>query len=100
VGIRGISFRCLSIGNEYNFVLHIHALAYLLFSEFYVYYIFLRAWNSEELHNEKLHNLYPSSSIIKMTKSRKMRWAGYVARMRKRGIHIGYWWESQKEKDH
>jgi hypothetical protein len=35
-----------------------------------------------------------------MIKLRKMRWAGHVARMERRGIHIGYWWESQKEKDH
>jgi hypothetical protein len=25
-----------------------------------------------------------------------MGWAGYVARMGRRGMHIGYWWESQK----
>jgi hypothetical protein len=34
-----------------------------------------------KLHNEELHNLYSSSSTIRMTKSRRMRWAGYVARM-------------------
>jgi hypothetical protein len=28
------------------------------------------------LHNEKLHNLYASSDIIRMIKSRRMRWAG------------------------
>jgi hypothetical protein len=39
-----------------------------------------------------------SPSIIKMIKSRGMRWAGHVARMGSRGMHIGYWWESQKEK--
>jgi hypothetical protein len=26
--------------------------------------------------------------------------AGYVARMGRRGVHIGYWWENQKEIDH
>jgi hypothetical protein len=26
--------------------------------------------------------------------------AGHVARMGKRGKHIGYWWESQKKRDH
>jgi hypothetical protein len=34
-----------------------------------------------KLHNEELHNLYFSPSIIIMTKSRMMRWAGNVARM-------------------
>jgi hypothetical protein len=33
------------------------------------------------LHNEELHNLYSSPSIIRMIKSRRMRWAGHVARM-------------------
>jgi hypothetical protein len=32
-------------------------------------------------HNEELHNLYSSPSIIRMTKSRRVRWAGHVARM-------------------
>jgi hypothetical protein len=30
--------------------------------------------------NEELHNLYSSPSIIRMIESRKMRWAGHVAR--------------------
>jgi hypothetical protein len=35
-----------------------------------------------KLHNEELHNVYSSSpSIIRMIKSRKMRWAGHIARM-------------------
>jgi hypothetical protein len=33
------------------------------------------------LHNEKLRDLYSSPSIIRIIKSRKMRWAGHVARM-------------------
>jgi hypothetical protein len=33
-----------------------------------------------KLHNEELHNLYSSSSIMRMIKSRRMRWAGHVAR--------------------
>jgi hypothetical protein len=34
-----------------------------------------------KLHNEELHNLYCSPSIIRMIESRRMRWAGHVARM-------------------
>jgi hypothetical protein len=34
-----------------------------------------------KLHNEELHNLYSSSNIIRIMKSRRMRWAGHVARM-------------------
>jgi hypothetical protein len=34
-----------------------------------------------KLHNEELHNLYSSPSIIRMIKSRRMRWAGQVTRM-------------------
>jgi hypothetical protein len=33
------------------------------------------------LHNEELHGLYSSPSIIRMIKARMMRWAGNVARM-------------------
>jgi hypothetical protein len=39
-----------------------------------------RDWR--KLHNEELHNLYSSPNIIRMTKLRRMRWAGQVARMR------------------
>jgi hypothetical protein len=31
-----------------------------------------------KLHNEELHRLYSSPSIIRMVKSRRMRWAGHV----------------------
>jgi hypothetical protein len=34
-----------------------------------------------KLHNEELHNLYCSPSIIRMIKSRWKRWAGHIARM-------------------
>jgi hypothetical protein len=53
-----------------------------------------------KLHNEELHNLYLLSSIIRMMKSRRMSLAGHIAQMGRRGMHIGYWWENQKEGDH
>jgi hypothetical protein len=34
-----------------------------------------------KLHNEELHSLYSSPDIIRQVKSRRMRWAGHVARM-------------------
>jgi hypothetical protein len=34
-----------------------------------------------KLHNEELHNLYSSPNIIRMIKSRRIRWAGHEARM-------------------
>jgi hypothetical protein len=37
-----------------------------------------------KLHNEELHNLYSSQSIIRMMKSRRVRWAGHVARVGKK----------------
>jgi hypothetical protein len=35
-----------------------------------------------------------------MINLRRMRWAKHEARMGRREMHIGYWRESQKEKDH
>jgi hypothetical protein len=34
-----------------------------------------------KLHNEELHDLYSSPSIIRIIKARRMRWAGHVARV-------------------
>jgi hypothetical protein len=46
-----------------------------------------------KMHNEELHDLYPWPSIIRIIKLRRMRWAGHVARMWRRGTRIGCWWE-------
>jgi len=41
-----------------------------------------------KLHNEELHDLYCSPSIVRVIKSRRMRWVGHVACMgRRRGVH-------------
>jgi hypothetical protein len=48
-------------------------------------------------HNEELHNLYSSRSIIRMINSRRMRLARHVALMGRRGINIGYWWEARRK---
>jgi hypothetical protein len=43
------------------------------------------------LHNEELRDSYSSPSIIRIIKLRKMRCAGQVARMGRRGTDVGYW---------
>jgi hypothetical protein len=44
------------------------------------------------LHNEKLHKLYSSPNIIRMIKSRRMRWAGRVARMGDEKCVQNFYW--------
>jgi len=40
------------------------------------------------LHNEEINRLYSSPNIIRMIKSRRIRWAGHVARMgARRGVY-------------
>jgi hypothetical protein len=38
----------------------------------------------KKLHNEELHDLYSSPSVITIMKSRRMRWAKHVARMKEK----------------
>jgi hypothetical protein len=52
------------------------------------------------LHNEELNDLYSSSNIIRVIKSRRMRWAGHVASMGKREVRTGFWWGDLREGDH
>ena len=41
-----------------------------------------------KLHNEEFNDLYCSPNIVRVIKSRRMRWAGHVARMEEgRGVH-------------
>jgi hypothetical protein len=41
-----------------------------------------------KLHNEELNNLYSLPNIVRVVKSRRLRWAGHVARMgEERGVH-------------
>jgi len=42
----------------------------------------------KRLHNEGLNDFYPSPNIVRVIKSRRMRWAGHVARMgNERGVY-------------
>jgi hypothetical protein len=53
-----------------------------------------------KLHNEELCDLYSSPSIIRIIKSRGMRWEGHVARMGVKRNAYRLLWESQRERDH
>ena len=46
------------------------------------------------LHNEELHSLYRSPNIVRVIKSRRLRWAGHVARMEEGKIQERDLWGS------
>jgi len=52
------------------------------------------------MHNEELSDLYSSPNIVRVIKSRRMRWAGHVARMGEERGCVGSWWGSRRERDH
>jgi len=43
-----------------------------------------------KLHNEELYHLHPSPNIVRVIKSRRMRWAGHVAYMGKGAVYTGF----------
>jgi hypothetical protein len=51
------------------------------------------------LHNEELNDLYSLTNIVREVKSRRMRWAGHVARMAEGEVFTGVWWGSLWERD-
>ena len=57
-----------------------------------------REWR--KLHNEELNDLYSSSNIVLVIKSRRMRWAGHVAHMGERRGVYRFWWGNLSERDH
>jgi hypothetical protein len=53
-----------------------------------------------KLHNDELHNLYSSPNIVRVIKSRRMRWAGHVARMGEGKVFTGFLLGGLKVRDH
>ena len=52
------------------------------------------------LHNEELNDMYSSLNIVRVIKSRRMRWAVHVARMGEERGCIGSWWGNRREGDY
>jgi len=50
------------------------------------------------LHNDELHSLYSSPNIVRVIKSRRMRWVGHVACMGE--VFTGFWFRGLNERDH
>jgi hypothetical protein len=53
-----------------------------------------------KLHNDERNDMYYSPNIIRLNKSRRMCWAGNVARMGERRGVTGLWWGNLRERDH
>jgi hypothetical protein len=52
------------------------------------------------LHNKELYAVYSSPHIIRVIKSRRLRWARHVALTEVKEVHTGFWWGSLREGDH
>jgi hypothetical protein len=53
-----------------------------------------------KLHNDELYSLYSSPNIVRVIKSRRMRWAGHVAGMGRGEVLTGSWLGGLKATDH
>jgi hypothetical protein len=53
-----------------------------------------------KLHNDELHSLYSSPNIVRVIKSRRMRWARHLAHMGRGEVFTGFWLGGPKTRDH
>jgi len=53
-----------------------------------------------KLHNDELHDLYSSPNIVRVIKSRRMRWTGHVARVGRGKVFVEFRLGCLKGRDH
>jgi hypothetical protein len=53
-----------------------------------------------KLHNDELHSVYSSSNIVRVIKSRSMRWAGTWYAWGRGEVFTGFWMGGPQERDH
>ena len=50
-----------------------------------------------KLHNEELSDVYSLPNIVRVVKSRRMRWAGHVVLWGRGEVCTGFWWGNLRE---
>ena len=60
---------------------HIVSLCHFVNDNVFCHLIAVYQGEWRRLHNEELHSLYRPPNIVRLIKSRRLRWAGHVARM-------------------
>ena len=53
-----------------------------------------------KLHNEQTNDLYSSPNIVRMIKSRRMRWTGHVALWGREEVYTGFWLGNPRKRGH
>jgi len=53
-----------------------------------------------KLHNEEFCGMYSLPNIVRVIKSRRMRWTAHVARMGGGEVYTGFWWGNMGDRDH